>query len=454
LRALIESPFSPSNPFVVSAEGSRHFNPYWVAVALVARALDWNEWQAIGFGGFVTAGVLLAGIWTFGRTFFQNPWGPLALLAAMVFGWSLPISHTGYHSLETLIEGIAYPASLLIGLSLLCWALVIRSLESPTRAWLLAPLCALMFATHQLGAVIGFLAAGCFILFWHRGSLGARAIASAAMAAGILLSMAWPHHNPLEAVLRTGNATWTGGHDFYSIHFLIIAGVPALAGLWGLCHPRFARTARPVLAAFAMFAAIFALGLADVLIATRFVMPAVLMLHIGMAALMILAGERWSGLSKRAQLGTFGAVLLVLHVHAIFTVSHLLMEADQYAKVGSAHQAAAQLTADLPDSQPVAAYDVVAWPIVATGQRTVSVPWPEPLISNLAERQVAAERLFDPALSRDQRIALARQWGARTLILDRRGPNRRAMPKGLIARLDEQSVRRQEAGQFIRFDLE
>jgi hypothetical protein len=55
LRALIESPFSPSNPFVVSAEGSRHFNPYWVAVALVARALGWNEWQAIGFGGFVTA---------------------------------------------------------------------------------------------------------------------------------------------------------------------------------------------------------------------------------------------------------------------------------------------------------------------------------------------------------------------------------------------------------------
>jgi hypothetical protein len=438
----------------VSAEGSRHFHPYWVAIAVVARVLGWNEWQAIGFAGFIAAGVLLTGIWTFGRAFYRNRWGPLALLAAMMLGWSLPISHTGYHSPETLIEGIAYPASLLIGLSLLCWALIIRSLERWRRAWLLVPLCAFMFATHQLGAVIGFLAAGCFILFWPQGSLHTRAITSAAIAAGILLSLAWPYHSPLDAVLRTGNATWTGGHNFYSVHFLIIAGVPALIGLWGLCHRRFARTARPVLAAFALFAGIFALGLVGVLIATRFVMPAVLMLHIGMGALMILAGERWSRLPKHVQLGAFAAVLLLLNLRTVLAFDHFRWEYGQYAKLGSAHQAAAQLTRDIPDTQPVAAYDVVAWPIVATGQRAVSVPWPEPMISDLSARQAGAEQLFDPALTRAQRISLARRWGARTLILDRRGPNRRQMPEGLVARLDEQSVRRLEAGPFIRFDLE
>jgi hypothetical protein len=154
------------------------------------------------------------------------------------------------------------------------------------------------------------------------------------------------------------------------------------------------------------------------------------------------------------QLGVFAAVLLLLNVRTILAVEHLHSEYGQYAKLGSAHQAAAQLTADIPDTQPVAAYDVVAWPIVATGQRAVSVPWPEPMISDLAARQAAAEQLFDPALTRAQRIGLARSWGARTLILDRRGPNRRRMPEGLIERLDEQSVRRVEAGPFIRFDLE
>jgi hypothetical protein len=454
LRALIENPLDPANPFVVNGEGSRHFHPYWVATALVARLFGWDAWQAIGFAGFVTGGVLLSGIWSFGRAFYSNPWGPLALLAAMVLGWSVPSSHTGYHSVETLIEGIAYPATLLIGLSLLCWALVIRSLEAPVRAWLLVPLCALMFATHQLGAGIGFLASGCFILFWPQGSLRARAVTAAAIAAGILISAAWPYHNPFDAVVRTGNATWTGGLAFYSPLFLIMATVPALIGLWGLRHPRFARRGRPVLAAFALFAGIFALGAAGILIGTRFVMPAVLMLHIGLGALLIVAGERWSGLAKPMQLTIFGAAVAIVQIHLIFVSGHLRWESRQFSRYGSAYEAAARITADIPDRQPVAAYDVMAWPIVATGQRVVSVPWPEPIISDLGTRQLVVERIFDPALSRAERLQLARRWGARTLILDRRGPNRRRMPKGLIARLDEQSVRRSEAGPFIRFDLE
>src|SRR5687768_13130123 len=144
LRALIADPFHPANPFVATAEGSRHFHPYWVSIALVARAVGWDAWQAIAFAGFVSAGTLLAGIHTFGRAFYRSAWGPLALLAAMAFGWMLPVSHTGYHSLGTLIEGIAYPAALLIGLSLLLWGLVIRGLERPVRIWPIVPLAAFM----------------------------------------------------------------------------------------------------------------------------------------------------------------------------------------------------------------------------------------------------------------------------------------------------------------------
>jgi len=454
LRALIENPLNPANPFVISTDGSRHFHPYWVGIAGIARIFGWNEWQAIGFAGFVTAGTLLAGIWSFGRAFYRSQWGPLALLAAMVFGWSLPISHTGYHSPETLIEGIAYPATLLIGLSLLSWALLIRALEAPRRAWLLVPLSAFMFATHQLGAGIGFMASGCFLLFWPHGTLRARIVAGAAIAAGLLLSAAWPYHNPFDAVLRTGNATWTGGLNFYSPIFLIMAGVPGLIGLWGLLHPRFARQARPVLAAFALFAGIFALGTAGILIATRFVMPAVLMLHIGIGALLILAGERWHSLSRPARLGAFAAGMLFVQVHLLLLASHLYWEYGQFSRYGSAPAAAARLTADIPDTQPVAAFDVVAWPIVATGQKVVSIPWPEPIIGNLPERQQVAERLFDPALSRADRIALARRWGAKTLILDARGPNRRPMPKGLLTVLEAQSVRHSRVGPFLRFDLE
>jgi hypothetical protein len=454
LRALIENPFDPANPFVATGEGSRHFHPYWVSVALIAKAVGWNEWQAIAFAGFVSAGTLLAGIYAFGRAFYRTPWGPLALLAAMTLGWSLPISHTGYHSLGTLIEGIGYPAALLIGLSLLLWALVIRALEQPVLAGWIVPLAAFMFATHQLGAGIGFMAAGCFILLWPGSRLKRRAVPAAAIAAGILLSMAWPYHNPFEAIARTGIPTWSGGLNFYRPAMLVMAFVPSLIGLWGLRHRRFARTGLPVLAAFALFAAIFALGWFGLLIATRFVMPAVLMLHIGLGALFLALVDDWPALPRAAQLGLFAFALICLGAFGTVTGAQLVVEQRIADEEGSSYAAALALTRDIPDGEPVAAYDVFAWPIVATGQRVVSVPWPEPMILGLAERQAAAERLFDPALSRDERLRLARHWGARTLIMDKKGPLRRKMPKGMIAALEAQSVRKSEAGRFIRFDLE
>ncbi|HEU0099261.1 MAG TPA: hypothetical protein VFQ67_10850 [Allosphingosinicella sp.] len=454
LRALIENPFDPANPFVATGEGSRHFHPYWVSVALVARAFGWNAWQAIAFAGFVSAGTLLAGTYAFGRAFYRSPWGPLALLVAMAFGWCLPVSHTGYHSLGTLIEGIAYPAALLIGLSLLLWALVIRALEKPVLALWIVPLAAFMFATHQLGAGIGFMAAGCFILLWPDSTLKRRAAAAAAVAAGILLSTAWPYHNPFEAIARTGIPTWSGGINFYHPVMLIIAFVPSSLGLWGLRHRRFSRTGLPVLAAALLFAGIFALGWFGLLIATRFVMPAVLMLQIGLGALFLALVDDWRTLPRAAQLGLFAFALLCLSLFGVMTRAQLAVEQQIADKEGNSYAAALALTRDIPDSEPVAAYDVFAWPIVATGQRVVSVPWPEPMIDGLAERQAAAERLFDPALTRDQRLRLARHWGAKVLIMDKKGPLRRKMPKRMLATLQAQSVRTTEAGHFIRFDLE
>jgi hypothetical protein len=357
-------------------------------------------------------------------------------------------------SLETLIEGIAYPAALLVGLSLLLWAFVIRGFERPRRMVLLTPLTAFMFATHQLGAGIGVMGAGCFVLLWPGAAIRDRFLSAVAIGAGLLLALVWPYSNPLAAIARTGNATWTGGLDFYSIHLLTVALVPAAAGLFGLLHPRFARRARPVLAAFLLYAAIFAAGRFGIPIATRFVMPAVLMLHIGLAALFLLLAEAWPTLSKPRRYALFAFAAACLELHAAAIIGQLRMEAGDYRASGSAYAQALVLTRDIPDTEPVAAFDVAAWPVVATGQRAVSVPWPEPGITDLATRQAAVERLFDPALTRAQRLALLHAWGAKTLILDRRGPNRRLMPKGLLKTLAAEAIRRRDAGPLTRFDLE
>jgi hypothetical protein len=453
LQSLIADPLNPLNPFVPGAEGSRHFNPQWAGMALLARTVGWDAWQAIGLAGFVNAILLLVGIRCFGLTYYRSPWGPLALLVAMVLGWSLPLSHTGSHSLGTLIEGIAYPAVLLIALSLLLWTLIIRALERPRLSFLLIPLTALMMATHQLGAGIGLIVAAWFILLWPSGSVTARAAAAGAMAIGLLLSTLWPYHNPFEAIARAGNPTWEGGVDFYSPLLIWIATVPAAAGLLGLLHPAFRKRGLPILAAFLTFAGLFLLGLWDIPIATRFMMPMTLMLHIGLALLLIRAVERWRLMPKAAQLCSFAAAFTSIMLLSAGTFVYLAQEREEYRQEGSAYAAMRMLAHDIADQEPVAAHDVAAWPLAGTGQRVLSVPWPEPMIADLADRQRAVAQMFDPSLAPQERHLIARRWAVRTLIIDERGGLRQPHAPSLIPALAAQSVSQRQAGPYIRFDL-
>jgi hypothetical protein len=453
LRALIQSPFHATNPFVATSEPSRHFHPYWVTIALIARAFGWNEWQALAFAGFVSAGVLLSGIFTFGRAFYRNPWGPLALLVAMVFGWVIPVSHTGYHSLGTLIEGMGYPAPLLIGLSLHLWAVVIWALKDLRYSIIIPPLAAFMFATHQLGAIIGFIVASCLIALWPKSRLSRRAVVASAIGLGLLLSAAWPYFNPFVMMLRTGNASWTGDMNYYGVPQLLAAFVPAILGIAGLLNSRFRRRSQPILAALAIFLVIFACGAAGVMIATRFLMPAVLMLHIGLGALLLIIARRWKHYRDSQRKWIFAIAFLIADLSASFTYIYLHGEAVDAKIEGSAYDHAVALTRDIPDSQPVAVYDVAVWPFVATGQRAVSEPWPEPGIHDLAARQQAVEELFDPRLTRNERVALARRWGTRVLIMHIHGAMRREMPPRVIETLTDQSVQMRRSGNFLRFDL-
>ena len=451
LKALIANPTHPTNPFVSTADYSRHFQPYWVTVAFIARAVGWDEWQAYAFATFLNAGLLLGGIYTFGRAFYRDSRGPLALLGAIALGWIFPIHHTGYHSPAAYWDGFAYPATLLVSLSMMLGALIIRALQRPRLALLIMPLAAFMFTTHQLGGGIAFILAGWLALLWPDASRRNRVIALGALTCGLATSAIWPYFNPFEAVFHPGNSTWSGGPNFYGPEFIVTALLPQVLGLVGLLHPEFRRTARPILAALVTYAALFFLGLAGILIATRFLMPAVLMLHIGLGALLLLIARRWKDYSSLTQLMVFaagGATVALLALTSWMSVSR---QVHDYG--GDYYRALRSLTQNIPDVQPVAVYDVAVWPVVATGQRALSEPWPEPGIPDLPQRQAATEQLFDPALSRDQRIALAKQWAVKTLIMHRNGALRREMPPRLIETLRAQSIRQERAGPFLRFDL-
>ena len=78
----------------------------------------------------------------------------------------------------------------------------------------------------------------------------------------------------------------------------------------------------------------------------------------------------------------------------------------------------------------------------------MSIPWPEPLIDDLAMRQAATAALFSADLSAADRIALARAHGVRSLIV----PPADLHPDALAA-LQDQTVFSETFGTLSRFDL-
>jgi hypothetical protein len=454
LRALIADPVHPDSPFIPGSGVSRHFHPYWFAVAMIARTMGWSEWSAIHFAAWLCMAVLAIGIYLFGRAYYRSNWGPLALMSAMLLGWTAPFGHTGLHSIPSLFEAAAYPATLLIGLSFILWWLTIRAFERVALSLAVTPLVAFMFATHQLGAGIALIGSGAILTFWPAVDLRKRAFIGLAILAGLAISAAWPLFNPFRAVLAAGNPHWVGPPDFYSPKLLLMCLLPSAIGFLGLLRPVVPETRRVFLSAFAVYLAAFLCGLAGIMVASRFLMPTILLLHLGVGSLIIrvFRGEIARTLRSRIVVAAIAWGCVLTHVSAVaFTY---VKEAPRARAIGNIANHAAVLTADIPDDEPIAAYDVSVWPVVASGQKAMSVPWPEPFIPDLDERQRVSDLLFEPSLTRAQRLSLARRYGVRTLIVDQRFAVRRHPNFLRLVVLLQQSRSVRRRGPLWRFNLE
>ena len=448
LLALMENLADPANPFVATGETSRHFHPLWVAFAAVGRALDLSVWTLLAGASVLSMALLGLGIFLFARTYFaSSAWAPLVLLLCMSMVWLVQPHHTGFHAFHTLLYGAAYPATMMIGAGLILWALTIRALDAarPRRAalWPLL-LGGLMVTTHQLGAVIALIGAGAFVLVWPGARIMRRGLVGAGLLAGVALSFAWPYHSPVGLMLRPGNSSWEGGFDVHDPFVLVVLLTPTALGIFGLARPR----ARPLVLALLAYLAVYLYGLDGPQVAGRFLMPVILVLHVGLADLLLgLVAWRAVRVPRTVALLAVSGVVVAWLGYTLprFEARNLLpvLPGEQ-----THHDAARALTADIPDDEEVAAREVLAWPIVGTGQRVLSVPWPEPGIHDLAARQAVTRALFDPALSQADRVALARAHGVRTLLSN-------AEPPGdVVTRtLADQAISVRRLGPYVRVDL-
>lgn len=444
LLALMDNLGDPQNPFVPTQETSRHFHPLWVATAAIAQLLGVSAWGALTAATYLSMAFFGVAVFVFANTYFRSAWAPLVLLGVLLFGWAFDVQHTGLTSFRTLLYAAVYPATFMISLSLLLWALVIRALDGANVLLWIMLLVAFGFATHQLGAVIGLIAVGCLVLLWPGAEQKARLSVCVAVMLGLVIALFWPYHNPLLLTLQSGNSTWGGAEIFYSRAFMTLPFLPAIVGVLGLTGPR----ARPFVLALVIYYGLYLLGLTGLHVAARFMMPALLVLHIGLAGYLLRLFQQ-RRLSHKGRAAVTGLSIAAMAAAFVYLLTDYQRKHDAASLMSpDVYGAAQRLTADIPDAEPVAAFGLSAWPVVGTGQRVLSVPWPEPGIHDLSERQAATRSLFSQTLSTEERRELAQALGVRTLIAQW-WPARDAA----FAVLSGQAVETTQEGNMWRFDL-
>ena len=433
LETLIAHPLSPPNPYIATAEPSRLYGPVHVALGFIGHWLGWTQVQAFGAAVVFALALLAAGQFAFARAYYRTPWGPLALLAATVVGWSVAFRYPGYHSPLSLIADIGYPAGIAIGAGLLAWAWTIRLLECPDAAGHagLAVLIALMIADHTLGAGIALIGVVSFGALWPA-AMAARLRLAAAVLLGLGLAAAWPYYDPYEVLETVNRASWGASVDFYGKGILFRSLVPAIIGVFGL--------RRPTSAMLALYLAAFLLGLHGSPTSHRFLAPIVLVLHIGLAQLLLtyVPGRK------------FKAALIAVPLLAvqIWTASILLEDGrDHWRSNGNLLDRVNELLADNP--QGIAAFGKSSVVVTSTGRKIYISSYTETLIHDQPQRWAIMDRLYKAPVDRAERLKLARSIGVRVLVLERG-----VLPAAEVQRLTDQSVRVTTAGPFLRFDLE
>jgi len=438
INAIAEHPLHPTNPFVESSEPSRLFGPLWVLIGTTCSIFGLTALQGFWLGGVVNLILLFSGIWLLGTSLLDGPKGAIALLAAMLGGWIYPVNFTGYHDPLTLLCSAAYPAITAVGCSLILWGLSLRWLRGSPVGFLIAITVALASITHPMGMAVGL--AGCLFLalFGSATRKSRRTALIGLLIAGAAAASLWPYFSPLDVLVSATQPTWGAGIDFYSVGWIGGSIFPAILGLPCL----FRREMRPFLLLLALCTVGFAVGATSYFVAGhRLLSWIALLLQIGLAdALLVVFRSR----SRRA-IAAQAVALSCVTIQAAWTVRSLETIRKEAERQGNLLSDAREVVRNAHGG--FAGYLGATFPLTALGQRVLSTPYAEPLVSDMTLRQAVSKRLFE-IRDRDERIATARAFGVRYLVADRR-----VIPPEIAAVLSRQARTVVQSGNLVRFQL-
>ncbi|GCB48847.1 hypothetical protein [Streptomyces sp. NL15-2K] len=240
----------PRHPMAdLPGAGSPYYSPYAVAQGAFARLTGLGGWEVVRLAGPVNLLVLLMGIGRFVRVLTPRQWAPVLALAAMTLLWGTERAWwSGYLGLMSMTGNLGYPSTFAIGLAFWAWGVtgawardrgrardVGRVPEGSVRRAVgcagLGALYGVILLIHPITAVAAVLGAVALVAGWQRGwsaaVVGRWVLVGAAT---LLVAACWPYFDVL-ALAGDGSVDAMHRRLYQDLdgHFgLALLGLPAL----------------------------------------------------------------------------------------------------------------------------------------------------------------------------------------------------------------------------------
>jgi len=458
LRALMDNPWHPKNPHVVSPASSPRFGPQFILIALLARALNWDALQAMSLAAVFNTLLFVLGIRSFFRNYFNSELATVYGLVVMFCSWWRAWPYSNVYQLDVYLSVASYPSTTAVALTLLGFGLAVRTLRGKVRyprvaLVLLGVWAATVLIVHQLTAAMSLTGAVLLAISEPKVRFRLRLQLVAAVVVGSALAHFWPYFSPWE-VLHGGksDSQWMSitvdhavkltddraphfhRHHFYRTKGLLSAlglcslGVAALPYFWLRRERWFVGLgALSMLAPFAINAYVeLPLGHRFILLAMFYLQVAVVWLLLRLTpgqprSLSVL--RRWW--AKLFAIPLVLAVLIVFGYHNVQAAKKELAPGRDTRASQSVREARAVSRIAGPDAVIMATAPLI-WAVPTFGPKGLVQLHPNPLVGDSVERQMYVNRFFNNRARDAERLEILKHYGVTHVLI-------RWAPRGSLA---------------------
>jgi hypothetical protein len=435
LRALLEDPWHPTHPLIVSTAGSPRFGPHFLLIALVGRAFSLGPLDTMGLAAVVNTALLLVGIWWFCRSYFRDLRASLYGLVVFFCTWFDAPHFSNVFKLKVFFSVAGYPSSAALALTLIGLALVTKivrgELTRPLWLGLSALVWGYVYVTHPLTATMGLPAAVLLALSEPAVPTKRRLAVAGSVVIGLLLTALWPYYPALGMVAggtveRVKDAVpedLGGAHRFYGLSDLTdILGFcwlafPLLPYLWVRRQHVFI-----VLGALLMLGVFVGNVLLPLPLGHRYILLSVFFLQLALVKLLLILTPRrgTSAWAERAPLRWAAAGLV--GVFLSYALGSNIQVAEEHLRRTAGQGRGKEERESLPlryarrvgelagPHAVILSSALASWPLPTFGPKVVAPHHTNPLIPDAQERRRAAIRFLAPHTSANERRLILQRY--------------------------------------------